>query len=153
MVLGRDDGITEARASRASHPFVGVVICGIKSFSGSPDFRLGMKCVWAIFAPTPGPSFTRRLKLTNDAPMHKKAESSMRPPLGARVIGAFPMNLHLAVLKFIPHRPIIIPLAVFHLDRRGNDFARPSISISGGTAILLKLFYLLILGEESQGQE
>ena len=50
MVLGRDDGIAEARASRASHPFVGVVICGIKSFSGSPNFRLGMKRVRTAFA-------------------------------------------------------------------------------------------------------
>ncbi|MEC8220077.1 MAG: hypothetical protein VX014_05565, partial [Verrucomicrobiota bacterium] len=32
------------------------------------------------------------------------------------------MNLHLAVLKFVPHRPIIITFAVFHFNLRGNYF-------------------------------
>ena len=50
MVLGRDDGIAEARASRACHPFVGVVVCGIKSFSSGPDFRLGIKRIRTAFA-------------------------------------------------------------------------------------------------------
>ena len=71
----------------------------------------------------------------------------MGPPLSARVVRAFPMDLHLAVLKLIPHRPIIIPLPVFHLDRRGNGFAGGTIGVSGGTAIFLRLFYLLSLGE------
>ena len=78
--------------------------------------------------------------------MHKETESSMRPPLSARVVRAFPMNLHLAVLKFIPHRPIIIALTVFHLDRRGNYFAAFTINVSGGTTIFLQLFYMLSLG-------
>ena len=67
--------------------------------------------------------------------------------------GAFPVNLHLAVLKLIPHRPIVITLAVFHLDRRDNDFAGRRIRISGGTAILLYLHYILRLGEECGKRE
>lgn len=77
----------------------------------------------------------------------------MGPPLGARVGGAFPVNLHLAVLKPIPHRPIVITLAVFHLDRRGDYFTGETIGVRSSTAILLRLHYILPLGEECGKRE